>query len=378
MLIHEIITEAATSVLYHYANSAAAAKMLEQGYFNLRNAVGNSAEEMYIPGIGDYNKLKIMVARKIADKSPGLTGDAYMSFVDALISGTDEQKAQAKYRLKLSGFSPDDIDRMIRTLSDKPKTFLPYFLSTTRSRVGDFHRTPTKNAVLFTLNGDWLNQHYLVKPIDYYERMWIHNPGERGRESEDRVYSKSSKLPIVPVVKSIDMYLGYDLKSDDRDQYRDSEARRIITAADHLGIPVNFYQTKQSWMTRNPRYKLTLDQVLKRFTPEPEPSEPREGYRSRNLQGWLELFDKHSTAELSKDARDVRYNYVLYSWDREPVGLRNDLHNARPGQSDYPDAVKLIDLMVKNRIKSTKDLVDFLKQKWGKIVKREQDAGIRS
>jgi hypothetical protein len=377
MKISEIITEAATSVLYHYANSAAAAKMLEQSYFNLKNAVGNSAEEMYIPTVGAYQETKKKIARKIAQKWTGLTDSAYMDMLDNLISGTDDQRSQVKYGLKLRGFTPEEIEKIIRTLSTKPQTFLPYFLSATRSRVGDFHSRPTKNAVLFTLNGDWLNQHYLVKPIDYWTRGWNFPGSQRGRESEDRVYSKSSKLPMIPVVKSIDMYLGYDLSPSDNDQYRDSEARRIITAADHLGIPVNFYQTRESWMTRNPRYKLTLDQVLKRFTAEPEPREPREGYRSDELAGWIELTDKYSTAELSKNARDVRYNYVLhYGYGTER--LRNDLHNARPGQSDYPDAVKLVDYMVKTRIKSTKELVDFLKQKWGKIVKREQDAGIRS
>jgi hypothetical protein len=43
----------------------------------------------------------------------------------------------------------------------------PYFLSTTRSRVGDYHRYTGSSAVMFVLDGTWLNQHYKTKPVDY-------------------------------------------------------------------------------------------------------------------------------------------------------------------------------------------------------------------
>ena len=47
-----------------------------------------------------------------------------------------------------------------------------FYLSTTRSKVGDYHVRPYKSGVMFNLDGRWLSQRYPVKPIDYWERMW--------------------------------------------------------------------------------------------------------------------------------------------------------------------------------------------------------------
>jgi len=303
MLIHEILTEAATSVLFHYAGAATAAGILEQGYFDLEQALGNSAEEDYMP--------------------PGK----------------------------------------------------PYFLATTRSRTGDYHRTPTKNSVLFTLDGDYLNSRYTVKPIDYYSGLWRVSPFERGRESEDRVFSKSSKISVLPMVKHIDIYLARDREPEsDRDPFRDQELRRIMTAAYNLRIPMTFYKTRKGWMTRAPGDRVDLETVVKMLTPEPEPREPRIPHSyARHIKAYLELLEKNRSEDLSKDADKILYDYILYAWERDNSQLRNDLHNARPGETDYPIAVKLVDAMLNLRLKTTAQLTAYLKEKWQKIRNREQE-----
>jgi hypothetical protein len=267
---------------------------------------------------------------------------------------------------------------MIRTLSNKPKNFLPYFFATTRSRGGHYHRYPTVNSVLFTLDGNWLNQRYTVKPIDYYDSSWVKygNPRETWRESEDRVYSKSSSIPVLPMVKHIDVYLGWDGEQRDENYLRNrsDELRRIMTAAYNLGIPITYYRTARGWMSRAPGDRVDQQTVIDRLSPPPEGERyVSKGDYAKHMKAWIELIEKSSTAELSKEAQDVRYNYLLYSWDRGDDMLRNDLHNARPGTNEYPYAVKIVNAMVKNRIKSTKDLHSILKAKWEKIINRERE-----
>ena len=43
-----------------------------------------------------------------------------------------------------------------------------YFLSTTRTKTGGYHNSIGSDAVLFVLDGNWFNQHYISKPIDYW------------------------------------------------------------------------------------------------------------------------------------------------------------------------------------------------------------------
>ena len=303
MRAHEFITEAATRVLFHYTSANSAATILEQGHFNLRNAIGNNAEESYMP--------------------PGR----------------------------------------------------PYFLSATRSRTGDYHRNPTKNAVLFTLDGDYINSKYLVKPIDYYERSWLFNPTERSRESEDRIYSKNSSIPVVPMVTNIDVYLGLDRDKDDdrRERFRSDELRRIIESAKNLNIPISYYKTKKGWLIKSPTDRVDQRTVINNLLSSPEEPRYEGGMYAQHIIGWLELIEKNSTAELSKEADKIRYNYIQYGHSGDDVQLRNDLHNAKPGTKEYAYAVKLIDFMVKNRIRSTKQLLEYLKNKWTNITKSERE-----
>ena len=95
----EFLTEAASAIVYHYTNTAAAARILTSGEFLLASSTGTQAEKDYeIPGY-------------------------------------------------------------------------PYFLSTTRTKVGDYHnRYVGSSAVMFVLNGTWLNHNYKTKPIDYWNR----------------------------------------------------------------------------------------------------------------------------------------------------------------------------------------------------------------
>lgn len=377
----QTLSESATGVLFHYAPALNAAETLEQGHFQLSNAIGKESEEEYIHTTGELERIKKTVARLLASKISGLTGNAYARMRDNLILGTPEEKREMRYNLRLRGFSDQEIDKITQLLQHKPRSFLPFYLSTTRSRTGGYHKHPTQNAVLFTLDGDYLNRHnYVTKPIDYHGGWWRLNPYERGREAEDRIFSRHSKLPLVPVVKSVDVYLMWDkpdrIQDDEnRMRHRSDELRRIINAADDLGIPVYFYRSYLGWIRRSRRDRVDVEEVKKTLLPPPEPSTYESGMYARHISAWLELLKKNASSELSKDADEILYKYILYYHGDPPdIQLRGDLHSAKPGSKEYPLAAELVEYMVKHKIKSTAELSRILKKKWEAIRKREHES----
>jgi hypothetical protein len=65
------------------------------------------------------------------------------------------------------------------------KSNKPYYLSTTRSKVGDYtlHQF-YKDGVVFVLNGDWFNYNYKGGPVDYWGRNRSQGDGIKGRYKE--------------------------------------------------------------------------------------------------------------------------------------------------------------------------------------------------
>ena len=106
----------------------------------------------------------------------------------------------------------------------------PYFLSTSRSKTGDYHRWVGTGGVMFVLDGQWFSQRYPVKPIDYWERSWQFSP-DRTREAEDRVFSKESEIPLGGVT-------AVHVLLKEQDESRSPLTRTILIQAKKLGIPV--------------------------------------------------------------------------------------------------------------------------------------------
>jgi hypothetical protein len=240
----------------------------------------------------------------------------------------------------------------------------PYFLSTTRSRVGDYHRWVSSSAVMFVLNGQWFQQRYPVKPVDYWDRSWLHSAGTRTRESEDRVFSRDATIPIGGV-KMIHVLLK------EQHEYRSPEVRKLLILAKRLDIPAYLYDNEQAWRLQDTRKTISIGQaapLLKGQDPSPR------SYGKKYLSKWLELLNKKATSELSKDADRLRYNMQYYSLDGLH-NLDNDLSNARkPSASDHDQAVKIISYMQANRITTLQQFIDHLRNKWKAIGEKEQAA----
>lgn len=291
MRASEFLTESASAIVYHYTNTAAAARIMTSGEFLLASSTGTQAEKEYeIPGY-------------------------------------------------------------------------PYFLSTTRTKVGDYHnRYVGLSAVMFVLNGTWLNHNYKTKPIDYWNRAWLHDTsGKRSREAEDRVYSRTPEIPANN--KSI---LEVHVLLKEQSENRSPEVRTILLSAKTQGIPAFLYTDEDAWKLQNKRQAVSPAQageVLKGPQPSRKMYSPGRNY----LEDWLELIYKKNKAELTPSAAKKLRSLIVYGqgYRNEDDGLGVDLSNARkPGNADYPSAVKINAFMRKNNLATPVDLKNFLVDKW--------------
>ena len=242
----------------------------------------------------------------------------------------------------------------------------PYFLSLTRTITGDYHRWVGSGAVMFKLNGDWFNSRYIVKPIDYWERAWLHSNGTRTRESEDRVFSKEPTIPITPVTE-------VHVLLKEQNEYRSPETRQILITAKQQGLPVFFYTDEAAWRLLDKRKALTPTQgreVLRGPQPAGNSRKPTD-----YVKPWIELITKNDEAHLSERAKRALKTMRYYGNAHEDQNLSVDLSNARkPDSGDRASAVWIIKYMQDNNFKSTLELKNAISDKWDAIFKAKQAA----
>lgn len=241
-----------------------------------------------------------------------------------------------------------------------------YFLSLTRTITGDYHRFVGSSAVMFKLNGDWFNSRYIVKPIDYWDRAWLHSNGTRSRESEDRVFSKEHTIPITPVIE-------VHVLLKEQDEYRSPQTRQILILARRQGLPAFFYTDEAAWRLMDKRRAKTPAQsreVLRGPQPAGSSRKPIDYVKS-----WIELITKTDETHLSDRAKRQLKNLMYYPNSDGDHGIGIDLSNARkPDAGDRASAVQLIKYMNDNGFKSTMELKNALVNKWNDIWKAKQAA----
>jgi hypothetical protein len=290
MLVRDIVTEGASSVLYHYTSIQDALRIMASGAFQLSSITGNKSEEQYAP--------------------PGY----------------------------------------------------PYFFSTTRTRTGDYHRYVGTGGVLFVLDGRWFNQRYPVKPVDYWERSWIHSDGTRTRESEDRVFSKQSTIPA-DGIREIHVLLK------EQDENRSPAARKLLIAGKTAGIETHLYTNEKAWRLLDKRNSISITRDTE-VLQGPEPQRITRPGRSY-LEQWLELIYKKNRDELGDRAKKLRHDLIYYGsrYPKEDQNLGVDLSNGRKPSAgpDRVHAVKIIDYMRSNGYKTTADLKNAMVSKWSDL-----------
>jgi hypothetical protein len=235
----------------------------------------------------------------------------------------------------------------------------PYFLSTTRTRHGGYHGYLGQDAVLFELDGDFYNQRYPGKAVDYWNNRNPSQDHHKAHEAEDRIFSKEAAIPAA--IRVIDLYIAPD--ADDAARAR---TRQVIILAKKAGIPVNLFNDQEAWRMRDTRKTADVGQL--------KGQDPARGYVSRRkggyLKPWMELMQAKTKAQLSKDAARKRYD-LQYTYDKQGLAksLAVDLSNARkPGPDpDRNNAIRIIQFMQQNRLATVDDFVNFLADKWKNI-----------
>lgn len=236
-----------------------------------------------------------------------------------------------------------------------------YFFSTTRSKTGDYHRGVGNGAVMFVLDGQWFNQKYKVKPVDYWDRAWLQSP-DRSREAEDRVFSKTPEIPIGGV-RAIHALIK------EHDDWRSPELRMMLLAAKKRGLPIYMYNDEAAWRLQDTRKSLSVQQMaplLKGQLPVPQQYRPARDY----LEPWLELVYKKKKTDLSPEGEKLRYNLVYYGsrYQDEDSGLSNALANERkPGNTGYDSATKIVRAMRQAKLNTPLELKNALVKKWEAI-----------
>ena len=239
----------------------------------------------------------------------------------------------------------------------------PYFLSTTRTRHGGYHGTVGNQAVLFELDGDWFNNHYISRPVDYWENRDPAKVSHKSHEAEDRVLSKSPTIPINGVI-SVHVYINPDADPEVR-----AWGRQVLIAAKKRGIGAYFYTDKQAWRNFDSRKKGDVSILTGQDQPISNVSRHK-GY----LMPWIEILQAKSQSQLSKKADSLRYS-LMYTYNKQDAvsGLKNELSNARKPNSgpDRAHAIKIINFMQKNNLSTVEALVDALAEKWKSLKEND-------
>ena len=236
-----------------------------------------------------------------------------------------------------------------------PKGY-PYFLSTTRTRSGGYHQSVGSDAVLFELDGNFYNQRYPGRAVDYWNNRNPSQSHHREHEAEDRIFSRDPAVPAA--ITRMDVYVSLEAEPDTL-----ARVRKIALLAKQRGIPVRLFTDADAWRLGDERKQAGVSRLRGQ-----EPS--RRNYPSRRyLKRWIELISANKKSQLSKEADSIRYN-LMYTYDKASAAksLDNDLSNARkPDSSDRPDVVKIIKYMQANQLPTVGALVDHLAEKWKAI-----------
>lgn len=253
----------------------------------------------------------------------------------------------------------------------KPGKF--YYLSTSRSKVGDYTlRNHYLDGVVFNLDGNWLNHKYTSAPVDYWERSWIRSDGSRTSEAEDRIYSREPTIPFptpaTKLIKSVHILYEIDKIKNDDDQNRLVWLRKTLLGAKRLGIPVYVYKTPNDWLTQNPGKRIETDSLVKSMrTVLPQKSWGR--VDRDYFKEWRELYYKNDMNSLSKEGKSKMWKLLQYSQDLTN-SLSADIHNSRT--KNDPGLIKLLKIFNKLGFTSPKQYIEFLKDKWDKILKTDR------
>jgi hypothetical protein len=237
-----------------------------------------------------------------------------------------------------------------------------YFLSTTRTLTGGYHEYTSSGSAMFVLDGNWFNDRYKSRPVDYWGNRDPLQSHHKAHEAEDRVFSKTPEIPI-DGVSAVHVLI----KPDSENEYLGAWARTVLINAKKRGIKAYLYDDEAAWRQLDVRHSVPVSKnpMLRgqQHVVTRQSMYNRKGY----LHPWIQLITATDQSQLSKKANDIRYR-LGYDYDAHNAlqGLGVEMSNARkPGSGiDRDNAVRIIDYMRKNKLNDLDALMAHLKKKW--------------
>ena len=237
----------------------------------------------------------------------------------------------------------------------------PYFLSTTRTKLGGYHEYIGNNAVMFELDGNYYNRHYPSKPVDYWLNRNPTQSHHKPHEAEDRLFSKEPNIPINGVNA---IYVFTNPTADPQVLAR---TRQLLIVSKKRGIKVYFYTDADAWRNLDKRPEKQGDvSVLSGQEKTRSYTSTHKGY----ITPWIELVMAKEKSQLSKRANEIRYGLIYDRYVSDSIrGLKTDFSNARKPIAgiDRKHAINLVSFMKQNNLSKIEDLVKFIADKWKAI-----------
>lgn len=239
-----------------------------------------------------------------------------------------------------------------------------YYMSFARSKTADYTLENTaNNAVSMVINGSVLNKNYKGKAIDYWEGF-LKKMG-RTSEMEDRLYHDKPYINfknINDVIKEVHIY------SDD---FQYVPIFELIKECKKNKIPVFSYNDKDAFILQDKRKTISLKDIkelfkIKNLYKPHYSNRPRRDY----LNPYLELMFKNKKEQLSHRADQKVWQITTADMYRDDVEreLSADIHNFKKDEL-YADQIhKIVTYMKKHKLKTIRELVDHLGEKWNEIL----------
>lgn len=237
----------------------------------------------------------------------------------------------------------------------------PFFLSLTRSRVGQYHYPVSdyhSATTLLVVDGDLLERRgFTGGPVNYWGPDYKHTKNEM----EDRIFSDKSEIPNAhSYIKEIHFFGAAINKRDSSSDAYVRLLRKALFAAKLYKIPFYIYDSAKDFNLLNKLKARTTLPNLK--TP------PVDSYYSSSRTDWFARYTELLYAtDRSKLSRDAAYQLsrILGRWDnKESISsLKSDMHNSKTGTSQ-PNFIKFYGHMKKFNLKDAKDVIEFIRNKW--------------
>jgi hypothetical protein len=233
----------------------------------------------------------------------------------------------------------------------------PYYLSTTRTPLGDYHRHVLHDGVLFVLDGEWFNRRYRGAPINYHGTL---NTKPRQREAEDRIFSRHPTIGIGGIRE-----IHVLERSPAITRITSGAVRRLLILARRRGISAFFYDEAEHWRI------LSRHRAVQPGSPHRQPPLPRQlASRGSPLTRWLELIHKDRADQLTAPARVLLHDLLNPSsvyWDDHY--LSDHMNDGRkPGSPYRKHAVRIIDHMQSHQLRTLRALILHLIGRWRRIT----------